>query len=208
MRATFESTAGLLGAVTLPACVVLAASAGPLIGLVYGPVWRPAAAVLAALGLLAALRILFELVYDYFVVLANTRVVFTVQVIWLVALIPALYAGARLGGPAGAGAAQLAVAAAVVAPIYLYELRRTGVMPSALARRLAMPVLASGCVGVCAVLAATLVAVKLVAVLIAGSAALAALGLLMYRMRGSFSALRSLGEEPLAAEPVEAATPI
>jgi PST family polysaccharide transporter len=202
MRATFLSTAGLLGAVTLPACAVLAASAGPLIGLVYGPVWRPAAAVLAWLGLLAALRTLFELVYDYFVVLANTRVVFTVQVVWLVALIPTLYAGARLGGPAGAGAAQLAVAATVVIPIYLYELRRTGIAPADFARRLAMPVLASGCVGACALLANELVAIDLVAVAIAGLAALSALGLLVFRMRGVLRSLRSVGEQrPTAGHP-------
>jgi O-antigen/teichoic acid export membrane protein len=201
MRATFLSTAELLGAVTMPACVVLAATAVPLIDLVYGPVWRPAAVVLAWLGLLAALRILFELVYDYFVVLAHSRVVFAVQVIWLVALIPALYWGARLGGPGGAGAAQLAAAGAVVAPLYLYELRRAGVSPAALASRLATPALASGGVAVCALLAARLIAIDLVVILVAGLAAAAALALLMYRMRGVLRSLRSVGEPvPQAAE--------
>ena len=199
MRATFLSTAGLLGAVTLPACVVLSAAAQPLITLVYGPVWRPAAAALAWLGLLAALRILFELVYDYFVVLANTRVVFTVQVIWLIALVPALYAGAHLAGAAGASAAALVVAALVVAPIYVYELRRTGIVPAALGVRLATPALAGLAVAAGALLAARFITVDVLAVLVSGVVAAAALALLVYRMRGVLRALRTVGENEPAS---------
>jgi O-antigen/teichoic acid export membrane protein len=200
MRATFLSTGGLLAAVTLPACVVLAAAAGPLVTLVYGAAWQPAATALTWLGLLAALRILFELVYDYFVVLANTRVVFTVQIVWLVALVPALYLGARAGGAAGAAGAALAVAAGVVAPVYLYELNRTGVTPAAFGRRLAPAVLAALGVAAVAVLAAEFIAVDMVAVLVAGAAAGTALVLLLYRMRGAISALRSVGTPEPAAE--------
>jgi PST family polysaccharide transporter len=200
MRATFLSTGGLLAAVTLPACVVLAAAAGPLVTLVYGGAWQPAAAALTWLGLLAALRILFELVYDYFVVLANTRVVFTVQIVWLVALVPALYLGASAGGASGAAAAALAVAAGVVAPIYLYELNRTGVAPAAFGRRLAPAVLAALGVAAVAVLAAEFITVDVVAVLVAGAAAGTALVVLLYRMRGAISALRSVGTPEPAAE--------
>jgi PST family polysaccharide transporter len=193
MRATFLSTGGLLAAVTLPVCVLLAGAAGPLITLVYGAIWQPAAAALAWLGLLAALRILFELVYDYFVVLANTRVVLVVQILWLVALVPALYFGAHAGGSAGAAAAALAVAALVVAPVYLYELHRTGIGPAALGRRLAPAVLAALAVAAIAVAAAELIAADIVAVLVAGLAAGAAIILLLYTMRGAVRALRSVG---------------
>jgi O-antigen/teichoic acid export membrane protein len=203
MRATFLSTAGLLAAVTVPACVVLAASAPPLISFVYGSVWAPAAAVLTWLGLLAVLRILFELVYDYFVVLANTRVVLVVQAIWFVALVPALYWGAKLGGAAGASAAAFGVAALVVAPIYVYELRRTGIAALALAGRLVAPILAGIFVAGCAVLANRYIELDVLAVGAAGLAALAALAVLMYRMRGALRSLRSVGEpEPADAEPV------
>ncbi|MGC5020487.1 oligosaccharide flippase family protein [Micromonospora sp. DT47] len=200
MRATFLSTGGLLAAVTLPACVVLAGAAEPLITLVYGQVWQPAAAALAWLGLLAALRIMFELVYDYFVVLANTRVVFTVQLVWLVALVPALYTGARLGGGSGAAAGALAVGAFVVAPVYLYELARTGVTPGAFGRRLAKPVLAALGVGGAALLATHLIASDLVAVLVAGLAAATALGLLLYGMRDAVRSLRTVGSPEVAPD--------
>jgi O-antigen/teichoic acid export membrane protein len=200
MRATFLSTGGLLAAVTLPACVVLAAAAGPLVALVYGAAWQPAAAVLTWLGLLAALRILFELVYDYFVVLANTRVVLVVQILWFVALVPALYFGATAGGAAGAAAAALAVAAGVVAPVYLYELSRTGVTPAAVGRRLVPATVAGLGVAAVAVLAAELIALDIVAVLVAGAGAGAALVLLLYLMRGEVRALRSVGTPAPAAE--------
>mgnify|MGYP006191161405 CR=1 FL=1 len=79
---------------------LLAVAAEPLISLVYGAAWGPASAVLPWLALLGALRIVFELIYDYFVVLASTRVVFTVQVVWLLVLVPAVLLGARSGGSA------------------------------------------------------------------------------------------------------------
>ncbi|WP_205650210.1 lipopolysaccharide biosynthesis protein [Actinoplanes solisilvae] len=192
MRSTFLSAGGLLAAITLPACVVLAAASGPIIGLVYGAVWQPAAAVLVWLALLAALRILFELVYDYFVVLTHTRVVFTVQVVWLAALIPALYAGAHLGGVNGAALAAFAVAAVVVAPIYLFELSRTGIAVSAVARRLALPALASLAVAAVAATASHLIENNLLAAAVAGLAAGVGLALLLYGMRGAIRALRSV----------------
>ena len=102
----FLNVASLLGAVALPVCVLLSGSAVPLIGFVYGGRWLPAAQALIWLGLLAALRIFFELVYDYFVVLAKSRVVLLVQLVWLVALIPALIVGTRVGGIYGAGASR------------------------------------------------------------------------------------------------------
>lgn len=193
MRSTFLSTAGLLGSVTLPVCVLLAAAADPLIRFVYGAAWQPAAAVLPWLGLLAMLRILFELVYDYFVVLANTRVVFTVQVVWLLALVPAVYAGARLAGASGAAAGQFGVALAVVLPCYLYELRRVGVPPGSLGRQLGRPVLGAVLVGAAAWAASAAIPADLLALLAAGTASLAAIGVLVYRLRGTLRTLRTAG---------------
>ena len=136
-------------------------------------------------------------------VLANTRVVLIVQMVWLVALVPALYFGAYAGGAAGAAAAALAVAAGVVAPVYLYELNRTGVTPAALGRRLAPAALAALGVAAVAVLAAELIAVDILAVLVAGVAAGAAIVLLLYTMRGAVRTLRSVGSpEPALATAV------
>jgi PST family polysaccharide transporter len=204
MRATFLSTGGLLAAITLPACIVLAAAADPLITLVYGQAWQPAATVLAWLGLLAALRILFELVYDYFVVLAHTRVVFTVQLVWLAALAPALWAGAHFFGVDGAAFAAFAVAAFVVAPIYLVELSRSGVATSAIARRLAAPALAALAVAAVSAVSAHLIANNFAAVALAALAAGAALCVLLYGMRGTVRSLRSVGNDSPETTPIPA----
>jgi O-antigen/teichoic acid export membrane protein len=192
MRVTFLSASGLLAAVTLPACVLLAAASTPLVRFLYGEVWAPAAPVLGWLALLGAMRILFELVYDYFVVLANTRVVFTVQVFWLLALIPALYFGVRVSGPVGAGAAQFAVALLVVLPMYLYELNRTGITPAALGSQLALPLVGAAAVAVAAVLATRAIPADLLVLVVAGLAALAAMALMVYRMRGVLATLRAV----------------
>ena len=98
-------------------CLVLSGAAEPIISVVYGAEWTPAAAALTGSALFAGLRILYELFYDYFVVLGSTRVVFTVQLVWFIGLVPALYAGAKLGGIAGAAGANRAVAVAVVLPL-------------------------------------------------------------------------------------------
>lgn len=188
----FRSALGLLAAVTLPVCVLLVAVAQPLVRFVYGPAWQQAAIILPWLGLLAALRILFELVYDYFVVLGSTRVVFSVQVAWLIALAPALYLGARFAGPAGAGAAQFAVGLLVVAPVYLYELGRTGLTPASLGARVMLPLAAAVAVAATAALAGWALPVDLLALGVAGLVAVGAVALLVYRMRDTFRSLRTV----------------
>jgi PST family polysaccharide transporter len=191
MRRTFLSTVGLLASVTLPVCVLLATAADPLIRFVYGSAWQAAAAVLPWLGLLAMLRIVFELVYDFFVVLASTRVVLTVQVVWLVVLVPAVLAGAHLAGPAGAAAGQFAVALAVVLPIYLRELHRVGVPAREFGRRLLLPIAGAALVGVVAWTASTTIHHDLLALLVAGTTSLAVLALLVYRLRSTLRDLRA-----------------
>ena len=97
------------------------------------------------------------------------------------------------------------MAALVVAPMYLYELHRTGITPAAFLGRLAPAALGAAVVAVVAVLAAHAIPLHILAVLVAGLAALGALALLLYRMRGTISALRSVGDPPVAvAEPVVA----
>jgi O-antigen/teichoic acid export membrane protein len=192
MRSTFLSTAGLLGSVTLPVCVLLAVAAEHLIRFVYGGAWAPAAMVLPWLALAGALRILFELVYDYFVVLASTRVVFTVQVIWLLALIPTLYLAAKHIGTGGVAAAQLGVAAFVVLPIYLYELGKVGISPGALWRRMAVPLGGALAVAVLVMLIDWMISVDILALVVAGVVGMVAIGLLGYRMRGVLRTLRTV----------------
>ena len=126
MRVGLETMLALVSAVTLPVCFVEAGCAAPLVGMVYGSRWLPSGQPLTWLAVLAALQIFFQLIYDYFVVLAMPRVIFTLQLVWLTVLVPGLIAGARMHGISGVALAELAVAAAVPLPWYLVELRRAG----------------------------------------------------------------------------------
>ncbi|MEW2358229.1 lipopolysaccharide biosynthesis protein [Spirillospora sp. NPDC029432] len=192
LRRAFQSTAGLLAGLTLPVCLLLAGAADPLIRLVYGTSWEPAAAVLLWLAVLGGLRIMFELVYDYLVVLARTRALLTVQVVWLAALVPALVAGTRLDGLAGAAAAHVLVAALVVLPLYLWELRRAGIPAPRFLARTAPPALLAAGVGLAAWSAHVLIPADPIALAVAGTAALAALGLLLRPMRTALHGLRTM----------------
>jgi PST family polysaccharide transporter len=199
MRRGFITAAGLLGAVTLPLCLTMSGAARPLIGFVYGPRWLPAAQPLVWLGALASLQIFFELSYDYFVVLARTRVVFTMQLAWLIVLIPSLVAGAREGGIWGLALAEAAVAAGVILPWYLRELRRVGIGPRALAARMRLPLAGGALAALAAAAAARLVPGYLAALAVSGTAGLAIIAALGYHMRSDLRVLRQRGGGPAAA---------
>jgi O-antigen/teichoic acid export membrane protein len=206
MRLSFTSVASLLGSVSLPVCLLLSGAASPVIELVYGKEWMPAVHALRWLALLGALRIFFELSYDYFVVLARSRVVFTVQLAYLTALVPALLVGARLDGITGVAIAGAAVAGCLVLPWYLVELAKTGVKFSALLSRLWLPLIAAVAVGAMAMAVSRAITNALAADLTGGVVALAAIGLLGLRMRSVLAELKPVlakEEEPgRAAESV------
>jgi PST family polysaccharide transporter len=206
MAKGFVNVAGLLCAVALPVCALLSGSALPLIGFVYGAHWLPAAQALIWLGLLAGLRIFFELVYDFFVVLARSRVVLAVQLVWLIVLIPALIIGARADGIFGAALAGLAVAAGVVLPWYLAELNGVGIRPRALGARVWLPLAGAALAGLCAIGARKIMPTFFTACLIGGIATLLIIALLVYRMRPLLSLMRRASGDESAA-PAETVTP-
>jgi O-antigen/teichoic acid export membrane protein len=213
MRTAFLSAAALLCAVALPVCLVIGGSATPLIRLAYGARWLPASRVLLWLSLLAALTIFFQLAYDYFVVLARSRVVFTVQFGWLLALVPALIAGARLAGIVGVGVAEVAVAGGVILPWYLHELRGAGIRRRALGSRLRLPLAGAAVAGLAAAAAARVFPSDLAALAVSVVAGLAVVGLLVFRMRAALIRLRQGRRETPATAPskvpaVPSSTPV
>ncbi len=190
MRNSFLSTARLLSAVAMPTCLLISGAAVPLVGFVYGTRWVPAAAAVVGLGILSALRVGFELMYDFFVVLAKSRVVLIIQVVWLMSLVPCLIFGAIADGIAGAAMAEAAVAAFVVLPCYLSSLTRVGIKTIDLAKRLWLPIAVAVAVAAVAAVAARVIKTDLAALAIAGIAALAGFGLLAGRMRPALADLR------------------
>jgi O-antigen/teichoic acid export membrane protein len=206
MRTGFASIVGLLGAIVLPICLVMSGCAVPLVRFIYGDRWSPAAQALLWLSLLASLRILFELAYDYFVVLSKSRVVLTVQLVWLFALIPALIAGAHFLGIQGVAIAGFAVAFAVILPWYLYELGIVGIRIRTLAARLWLPLVSAVLVGYVTLYVSKFIPNNLGAITVGGVLGLAAIGLLLYKMRRVVAELRQVlatHETPAEAESTE-----
>jgi len=150
LQSSFCRSLGWLMAVTLPVCVLLAVLATPLVRLIYGAKWVPAAAALTFLAILAAFRVALELAYDFLVAVGKSRALLWLQGLWLLALIPTLATGARLAGIRGVGAGHLAVALLVVTPAALWQLRRQGITGWELARNLARPTLAAALAGLTA----------------------------------------------------------
>ena len=148
MTVAFHRILRLLAAVALPSCLVLAAAAPDIIQFVYGTAWLPAATPLRWLCLMAALRIFFELTYDYLVVLRRSRSILAIQLAWFVTLVPLVLVGVRLGGLAGAGAAVAGAAAVVVLPLHLHALSQVGIRAGSVWHHAARPVMAAATLGV------------------------------------------------------------
>ncbi|MCJ0874394.1 oligosaccharide flippase family protein [Streptomyces sp. AP-93] len=137
----FGRALGVLVTVTVPLCVLLAGLAGPIVVLVYGERWEPAARALPWLMALGLIRIGCELAYDCLVAIGRRRSLIAVQGLWLLLLVPVLVTGARTGGIAGVAQGQVLVAGAVVVPVYLFALHRGGIRFGTVARACAWPLL-------------------------------------------------------------------
>jgi PST family polysaccharide transporter len=118
---------GLVMTAAVPACVLLAALAEPLIRTVYGQRWTPAAPVLTWLAILGLFRVAYELTYDCLAAAGKRPTLLGVQGWWLAVLIPILLIGARTRGIVGVGIGHVLVAGPLVLPAFLWALSRCGI---------------------------------------------------------------------------------
>ena len=190
MNVNFGAAFRIVLAVALPLCAVLAGAAVPVITFVYGEAWAPAALALQWLALQAALRIVFELAYDFLAVRRKSGVLMVIQGIWLVALVPALLLGAQFGGIAGAALAQFVVAAVVMVACYGWALSRAGVKVVGLLRTAVVPLLAGALAWALSVLFARVIPIDFWAAAAAGITAAAFAGIVVLLSRSSLSTLR------------------
>ncbi len=121
-----STVTALAWALALPAGGVLAVLSAPVIAVVYGERWLPAAPVLAALGVYGALRVVFDVFAGFLYAKGRSRPVLWIQIVWLVTIVAAVLGGAMMFGIAGAGWAHVLVAAVVILPAYLFALTRAG----------------------------------------------------------------------------------
>jgi PST family polysaccharide transporter len=179
----FNRTLSLLMALTVPACVLLSTLARPLIHAVYGERWIPASGALSPLAVLGLMRVAFVLINNCIVAADKRTALMAIQGLWLAALIPALFVGARLDGIIGAAAGHVFVATAIVAPASLWILSRAGITVRSIARACFRPV-----VGGAFMAAASLLVSRLAGAGVAGLVAAIAAGagvylLVVYPMR-------------------------
>lgn len=139
MREALLAMIGAVSTVVLPVSAVMVGCAMPLVAVVYGEAWAPAGSALMWLAPLTVFRIFHELLYDYLVVLGSSLSILNVQVIALLALVPALIAGGALAGMPGLAAAPVLVALLVTSPLYLRALMVAKVPLTGVAKRLGVP---------------------------------------------------------------------
>ncbi|MHC3468716.1 oligosaccharide flippase family protein [Streptomyces sp. 7R007] len=137
----FGRALGVLVTGTVPLCVLLGGLAGPVVRLVYGGTWLPAAEALPWLMALGLIRIGCELAYDCLVAAGRRRSLILTQGLWVAALVPVLIAGARLDGIVGVSQGHVLVGAGLVVPAFLYALGRAGIGLAPIARACAWPFL-------------------------------------------------------------------
>lgn len=134
---------GPVWAMSLLIGFLLAVTSAPLVELLYGEVWIPAAAILAWLGVFGALRTLFDLSASYLLARGAARSTLFVQLAWIAALIPAMIVGVSLAGTTGAAIAHVGTAVLLVCPAYVLALRLCGADVVAILRQLWPPLLAA-----------------------------------------------------------------
>ncbi|MFB9166385.1 MULTISPECIES: oligosaccharide flippase family protein [Arthrobacter] len=195
MRSAMLSLTGVVTAAVLPVVAVMAGVAVPLVTFVYGTQWAPAAVPLVWLAAFAVFRILFELVYDYLVVLGSSGPIFKVQILWLVVLIPALFAGAHWAGLAGLAAAPVGVAALVVLPIYLRMLTARGFRLVEFLGKMWPAIVVAIPVAVGSHVLSLTIATDWLAVIAATGLGTAAMAALLFIRRKDLAAIRSWGRE-------------
>ena len=131
----------LLVTALLPIAVLTACLASPLIEVLYGARWLPAAPVLPFLMILTVVRVLVSFAQDILMGAGSTRSTLTVNLCWAVVLVPALIVGTKVGGIVGTGIAHASVALLVALPVTLLVLHRIGVRLAPLIPRLVRPLI-------------------------------------------------------------------
>jgi len=144
VRASLVRTLGMLIAVTLLLCGLLALLADPLVRFVYGHKWAPAADAVRYLAGLGGARVMCDFLSDYLVAVGRPRTILVLQALWVAVLIPLLAVGAHVDGIYGVSFAHMGVALAVVVPAFLVAVRRTGVRLMPLLALLWRPLVGTG----------------------------------------------------------------
>ncbi len=176
LSAGVQRSVPLLFTGLVPIAVLTAALAEPLVSVLYGGAWAPAAPVLRFLMILTVVRVMTSFALDILMGAGATRSTLWLNLGWAVALIPALIIGTYLDAIRGAAVAHAIVGSLVAVPVTLVALHRAGVRLAPIVPTLARPLLAGVLGGGAALLVVRLGGLPPLATLCCGGAA----GLLVY----------------------------
>jgi O-antigen/teichoic acid export membrane protein len=137
-----QRTIPMLYTLLVPIAVLTAVLAGPLVFVLYGQQWLPAAPALQFLMVLTAVRMLTSFNFDILAGAGATRWALWVNLGWCAAVIPAIWIGVQLDGIRGAAIAHAIVGVLVALPLSVLALARIGVAVGPIVPALARPTLA------------------------------------------------------------------
>jgi O-antigen/teichoic acid export membrane protein len=144
----------LVVTVTAPIVALTSVLAVPIVALLYGAAWAPAAPVLQIIVLLTIVRMVNGLSMDALMGAGATRANLWVNVGWAVALIPSLWWATHVDGIRGAAIAQSTIGFLVAIPLTAVALHRVGISLAPLGPALVRPLFAAVLAGGVALLVA------------------------------------------------------
>jgi lipopolysaccharide exporter len=114
--------------IAAPMCTLEMVLARPLVLTLYGSRWVAAVAPLSILTLYGLISIVCLLFSQMLAALGESKFILVIQVVWIIALIPAMAIGVHTHGIEGAAVAHIFIIVPIVLPCYLVALKRaTGV---------------------------------------------------------------------------------
>jgi O-antigen/teichoic acid export membrane protein len=202
----FRSSARMLACAVVPTGILLASgSAGPLIHLLYGPLWASAADPLPWLVALAVFRVFYAVANEYIMAITvSRRIPLALHLVWLVWLVPALIMAARLDGMVGVAVCELAAAALMAFACFIFALSPANVRQGG-SRTALLDVLLASVASLIAFRAMRVMHNEHASLAIGGAIALSVTGFLMYRTRTLLAAVRRVAVNDVA--PPEAVGP-
>jgi PST family polysaccharide transporter len=169
LSAGVERTVPLLITGLVPIAVLMGTLADPLVQVLFGAQWQPAATVLQLLMILTVVRMLTAFGFDILAGAGASKSALWVNLGWLVALLPALWVGTHRSGIHGAAVAHVIVALLVALPLTGLALHRVGVRLSGIPRRVVRPLLAGALTLAVCLLLLRIPAPPVVQILVVGS---------------------------------------
>jgi O-antigen/teichoic acid export membrane protein len=154
LSAGVQRSMPLLVTVVAPIVALTSVLAAPMVDLLYGTRWAPAAPVLRVIVVLTLVRMVTGLAIDVLMGAGATRATLWVNLGWAAALIPTLWWATKLDGIVGAAWAQSGVGVLVAIPLAAIALHRVGVVLAPMGPALVRPLLAAVLAGAVALLVA------------------------------------------------------